>query len=292
MIVRSFYADHFRIHITHINSAMAIYRLSDSKPSTILIPDQSERIALGLAATLAHNNAPFWIYADSTAGLLTPFATHFAPTAEALPAMPQAIIDCNWIPSQAAPALELVEIYPVTPVLFTTPCATSTQLQAMYGASTVIRFNATPSLFPETKTIEVAPSLSTTQEALHLLERYFTLLGFHIEVVGDVVGFVVPRVLAMLINEAAFAVMENVATPADIDAAMRLGTNYPKGPLEWADEIGVDLVLMLLDALHNEYKQERYRACPLIRQYVRAGRFGRLVRKGFYEYDTAGQKLV
>jgi 3-hydroxybutyryl-CoA dehydrogenase len=71
----------------------------------------------------------------------------------------------------------------------------------------------------------------------------------------------------------------------EIDAAMRLGTNYPQGPLAWADDIGIDVVLFMLDALHTEYRQERYRACRLLRKYVALGWIGKSVGKGFYEYD-------
>jgi 3-hydroxybutyryl-CoA dehydrogenase len=271
---------------------MPIYRLSDSKPSTIIIPDQSERVAFGVAAVLAQKQAPFWIYAERSAGILTPFAEHFAPAPDALPAMPQVIVDCSWLPNSESVVEDLIELYPTTPLLFASPCLTSTHLQTLYGSAAVVRFNGMPALFPEMQRLEIAASLNTTPEITSYVERYFQLLGFETELVGDVVGLITPRVLAMLVNEAAFAVQEGVASVADTDNAMKLGTNYPKGPLEWADEMGLDLVLALLDSLHNEYKQERYRACSLLRRTVHAGRYGRLVRHGFYEYDTAGARLT
>lgn len=76
---------------------------------------------------------------------------------------------------------------------------------------------------------------------------------------------VMPRILCMLINEAAFALMENIATPADIDTAMKLGTNYPFGPVEWADRIGIRTVVSILDAIYRETGEERYRTAPLLR---------------------------
>lgn len=112
-------------------------------------------------------------------------------------------------------------------------------------------------------------------------QQLFTRLGFEVERVEDRVGLVMPRILAMLINEAAFAVMEKVADPADIDRAVKLGVNYPHGLLEWADYIGIDRVLRILDALYQEYGDSRYRACPLLRQYVRAGWKGKEVGRGF-----------
>jgi 3-hydroxybutyryl-CoA dehydrogenase len=98
------------------------------------------------------------------------------------------------------------------------------------------------------------------------------ITGRPIERVGDRIGLVAPRVLAMVINEGAFAVMEGVASAADIDIAMRLGTSYPVGPLAWADAIGHETVVRILDALYEEYHEERYRTCVLLRQHARAGR--------------------
>jgi 3-hydroxybutyryl-CoA dehydrogenase len=92
------------------------------------------------------------------------------------------------------------------------------------------------------------------------------------------------RVLAMLINEAAFAVMEGLAAPADIDKAMMLGVNYPKGLLAWADEIGIGVVTLILDGLYREYQQERYRPCVQLKQMMRAGWTGKAAGRGFYTY--------
>ena len=121
--------------------------------------------------------------------------------------------------------------------------------------------------------LELAPAMqcdgAMTRSAVALLED---VAGRPVEVVEDRVALVAARVLAMVINEAAFAVMEGVASPADIDTAMKLGTNYPVGPLAWADRIGHDTIVRILDALHAEYGEERYRACVLLRQHARAAR--------------------
>ena len=132
--------------------------------------------------------------------------------------------------------------------------------------------------------IEVAPSLRT-REITHVKARtYFEQMGFAVELVEDRVALVFPRMIAMLINEAAFAVMENVAQPADIDTAMKLGVNYPQGLLSWADTIGLDVIVAILDALHREYGEARYRCCTLLRQYVRAGWLGKRTGRGFFQY--------
>jgi 3-hydroxybutyryl-CoA dehydrogenase len=90
--------------------------------------------------------------------------------------------------------------------------------------------------------------------------------------------------LAMLVNEAASALMEGVASPQDIDTAMQLGTNYPRGPLVWADFVGLDVILSILNHLEDEYGDERYCAMPLLRQKVDAGKLGRKAGEGFYSY--------
>jgi 3-hydroxybutyryl-CoA dehydrogenase len=119
--------------------------------------------------------------------------------------------------------------------------------------------------------VEVAPGLRTDPSATDLAVRFFHSLGRDTEVVADGPGLVAARLLACLVNEAAFALQEGVATAAGIDAAMRLGVNYPKGPLEWADEIGPDRVLAVLEGLRQQTGEERYRAATYLRKRVQAG---------------------
>jgi 3-hydroxybutyryl-CoA dehydrogenase len=99
-------------------------------------------------------------------------------------------------------------------------------------------------------------------------------------------GGVLERIVCQVINECAFALDEGVGSAQDIDTGMVLGLNYPRGPLAWADEIGLDHVLAVLDGLWEEYREERYRAAPLLRRLVREGRLGRASGAGFFEYGA------
>jgi 3-hydroxyacyl-CoA dehydrogenase len=100
-------------------------------------------------------------------------------------------------------------------------------------------------------------------------------------------GGVLERIVCQVINECAFALGEGVGSAEDIDTGMVLGLNYPRGPLAWADEIGLDHVLGTLEALCDEYREERYRPAPELRRHVRAGRLGRKTGAGFFTYDEA-----
>jgi 3-hydroxybutyryl-CoA dehydrogenase len=135
-------------------------------------------------------------------------------------------------------------------------------------------------------TVEVALGLQSSETALAIAQEFWASLGLRTTKVADGPGLVRARILSMLVNEAATALMEGVATAADIDTAMRLGTNYPRGPLAWGDLLGLDVVLGILRGLHEEYGEDRYRPCPLLTRYVQAGRLGQKTGKGFFDYDS------
>jgi 3-hydroxybutyryl-CoA dehydrogenase len=126
----------------------------------------------------------------------------------------------------------------------------------------------------------LATSDETFQTAMSLCER----LEKKPVAVNDAPGFVSNRVLMPLINEAAFCVMEGVATPEAVDAVMKLGMNHPMGPLELADFIGLDVCVDILEVLFKGLGDSKYRACPLLRKYVAAGWLGRKSGRGFYKY--------
>lgn len=103
-------------------------------------------------------------------------------------------------------------------------------------------------------------------------------------VAKDSPGFVSSRLLGRMIDGAAFALLEGLASRADIDTAMKLGANHPMGPLELADLIGLDLRLGQMETLYRAFGDSKYRPCPLLRQMVAAGHLGRKTRRGFYEH--------
>jgi 3-hydroxybutyryl-CoA dehydrogenase len=114
--------------------------------------------------------------------------------------------------------------------------------------------------------VELTRTPATAEVAATRAEEFFTSLGHRTVWVQDAPGLVLGRILAQVVNECAFAVGEGVGSAEDVDAGMQLGMNYPQGPLAWADAIGLDHIVMILDGLREEYGEERYRAAPLLRR--------------------------
>jgi 3-hydroxybutyryl-CoA dehydrogenase len=132
--------------------------------------------------------------------------------------------------------------------------------------------------------VEVIRGLQTSDETFALTMALAEKLEKKPVAVNDAPGFVSNRVLMPLINEAAFCVMEGVATPEAVDAVMKLGMNHPMGPLELADFIGLDVCVDILEVLYKGFGDPKYRACPLLRKLVAAGWLGRKSGRGFYKY--------
>jgi 3-hydroxybutyryl-CoA dehydrogenase len=131
---------------------------------------------------------------------------------------------------------------------------------------------------PGARLVTVAPGMRTAPEAWQEAFRFFRSLGLDVEVTHDGTGLVAERILCCVINEAAWALTEGVASREHIDTAMKLGTGYPLGPLEWADRIGVARVLGVLEALQRDLGEDRYRPAPLLRRLAAAGlSFGALM---------------
>jgi 3-hydroxybutyryl-CoA dehydrogenase len=133
--------------------------------------------------------------------------------------------------------------------------------------------------------VELTRGESSSPVAATRAERLFAALGKHVAWVGDAPGLVLGRIVCQVINESAFALGEGVGSAQDIDTGMVLGLSHPRGPLEWADAIGLDHVLTVLRALYEEYGEERYRPAPALRGLVQAGRLGRADGAGFFEYE-------
>jgi 3-hydroxybutyryl-CoA dehydrogenase len=150
------------------------------------------------------------------------------------------------------------------------------QLAALVHASgldeycTLIGFNGLPTLFNR-PVLEV--SLYRQSDA-EMLQRVCEQLGTEYQLVDDRVGMATPRILCMIINEACYTLQEGTASIQDIDLGMKLGTNYPKGPFEWANEIGIENVYKVLKAMYEDTKDERYKICPLLKtKYLRGEKF-------------------
>ncbi|MBQ1328027.1 MAG: 3-hydroxybutyryl-CoA dehydrogenase [Eubacterium sp.] len=135
------------------------------------------------------------------------------------------------------------------------------------------------------KLIEVIAGGATPDSLVEKIKEISVEIGKVPVQVNEAAGFAVNRLLITMINEACYEVMEGVASVEDIDTAMKLGCNHPMGPLELGDYIGLDICLAIMDVLYNEFEDSKYRACPLLRKMVRAGKLGRKTGEGFYNYN-------
>ncbi len=149
--------------------------------------------------------------------------------------------------------------------ILTASAATTVAEQTLWvrAPERLIGLGALPSLL-RGGLVEIAPSLTAGKEAVDEAHRFFNDLGKEASVVQDSPGMVLPRILCMLVNEASFALGERIARRVDIDTAMKLGTHYPMGPLEWGTRIGLGHVRAVLEGLRREYGEERYRTAPLL----------------------------
>jgi 3-hydroxybutyryl-CoA dehydrogenase len=133
------------------------------------------------------------------------------------------------------------------------------------------------------KLIEIVQALESSPETLQAIEDVSRQMGKETVLVRESPGFITTRVNASIGNEAFYMLMEGVASARDIDKALKLGLNHPMGPFELVDLVGLDTRLAILEYLHRSMG-EKYRPCPLLVQYVKAGRLGRKVGRGVYEY--------
>jgi len=132
--------------------------------------------------------------------------------------------------------------------------------------------------------VEVVAGAGTSPEVIDRCREFVVKIGKTPVSVAEAPGFVVNRMLVPLINEAAYILMEGVASPEDIDTAMRLGANHPIGPLALGDLIGLDVCLAVMETLYSEFGDPKYRPCPVLRKMVRGGLLGRKTGQGFFKY--------
>ncbi|RYX99396.1 3-hydroxybutyryl-CoA dehydrogenase [bacterium] len=133
--------------------------------------------------------------------------------------------------------------------------------------------------------IEIIKGMDTSSETFEIVKDFSQILKKEVSASEDFPGFITTRLGMILMNEAAFCLFEGVGSAEDIDLGMKLGYNHPIGPLALADAIGLDVCLSILDIMYDEYKDSKYRACPLFRKMINAGHLGKKTGRGFYKYN-------
>jgi len=141
-------------------------------------------------------------------------------------------------------------------------------------------FNPVPAM----KLVEIIKGASTSQETFDFIKKTAEEMGKTPVEINEAPGFVVNRLLVPMMNEAMYTVMEGVANEADVDTAMKLGAGHPMGPLALADMIGLDICLAVMQTLHKEFGDDKYRPCPLLVKKVRSGKLGMKTGEGFFKY--------
>jgi 3-hydroxybutyryl-CoA dehydrogenase len=164
-------------------------------------------------------------------------------------------------------------------------------LAALDPGGSSVGFHVLPP-FGEASLVELTRGESSSPTVIARAEHFFAVLGKHVAWVGDAPGLVLGRIVCQVINECAFALGEGVGSAKDIDTGMVLGLTHPRGPLAWADMVGLDHVLAVLQALCREYREERYRPAPALRRLVLAGRLGVHTGGGFFDYRRGPEALV
>ncbi|MFZ5434181.1 MAG: 3-hydroxyacyl-CoA dehydrogenase family protein [Calditrichota bacterium] len=229
---------------------------------TLLLPDDEIEHAPKATAVLGSGDA---ITADDFDIVLELHCTNLEAKAEALYYLEDAL-------AEAVPIISL-----------TMAIATGELVREMLIPERVIGVSMLPP-FEDSKLAELMPTPHTSRETIHGAKRLFESLGLDVRQVSDSPGGVLVRTVCCLVNEAALALQEQIATPEAIDKAMQMGGHLPFGPLAWGDRIGLDRVLAVMEGLFAEFKDERYRPAPLLKQHVRAGFVGIRSARGFHSY--------
>lgn len=205
----------------------------------------------------------------------------------------QAIADSDLIIEAAVEQMDLkVELFQMLDSICKpeTIIATNTSSLSITGIAAALKrdtqvigmhfFNPAPVM----KLVEIIKGQKTSDEVFNAIFALCQEIGKTPVAVNEAPGFVVNRILIPMINEAVGILADGVATKEDIDAAMKLGANHPMGPLALADLIGLDVCLAIMEVLHTEFGEDKYRPHPLLRKMVRANLLGRKTSEGFYKY--------
>jgi len=142
-------------------------------------------------------------------------------------------------------------------------------------------FNPVPAM----KLVEIIRGANTSQATFDAIKDLSEKMGKAPVEINEAPGFVVNRLLIPMLNEGMYAVMEGVASPADVDTSMKFGAGHPMGPLALADMIGLDICLKIMETLYKEFGDPKYRPCPLLVKMVRAGKLGQKSGEGFFAYN-------
>ncbi|MDQ0416645.1 3-hydroxybutyryl-CoA dehydrogenase [Croceifilum oryzae] len=171
-----------------------------------------------------------------------------------------------------------------TPIFTSVLHRTATEIASwLFYPERLVGFS--PLLLPKMTSVEICFPIQSLRPN-HKLLSIWKQLGKDVEIVGDQPGLVFARTLALLVNEASFALSEGVAKATDIDLAMQKGLNHPQGPLQWADQVGVHHLYAVLEGLQREYGEDRYRPAPLLRKMMYAQFIGVESEQGFYSYGA------
>ena len=204
-------------------------------------------------------------------GILTEFFSGH-PTIELVTSGAELVIDCLFFDlEEKYTSLHSFESKDAILITNTLTAPATAIFRHVTGYKRIIGVPMIPSQLTSQKIIEYSIPLQE-EDVTSNKELLKSLFRKDVEKIGDSVAGVFPRTIAMVINEAVFALQEGVATAADIDMAMKLGTNYPKGPLAWCDEIGAYAIVAILEALQVEYGYDRYKVAPLLRLNAEAGK--------------------
>jgi 3-hydroxybutyryl-CoA dehydrogenase len=212
--------------------------------------------------------------------------------AELTPTTPLVIETSSTLVEKKKSLLQRLDLALPAPAVIITSClGFATSLMASWTAKPerIVGF-ATFYPFKDRKVVELAGGIRTTEGAFQSAEQFFKSIGKETVRVKDMPGLTFPRILSLIINEAARSLEEGVATTEEIDVAMRFGVNYPQGPLRWADQVGLDEVLAVLEGLQRETGDDRYRPAPLLKKLVIAGFLGETRGRGFYSYNEGQVK--